>query len=154
MLTRTSRFLLMYSPLNDKVRARELAAIHAKEQEMTLHARSTKLTYRNSVISALARLKKRPPIVSEEDTGTLETDIQRQKSRQDREKGLISRARISRYVAPRETLSAYQYILDVPLGIGGDAPTEEGKVKKCERCPVEFIVTGNLAQASESSFVY
>jgi RNA exonuclease 1 len=43
-------------------------------------------------------------------------------------------------VHPREELERYGYLVDVPDVEGGQRPTEEGLLKVCDRCKVEFIV--------------
>lgn len=45
----------------------------------------------------------------------------------------------------------YGYIVDIPEGDGGSSPSEEGKVKECERCRNQFIVK-KLSEASECTF--
>ncbi|KAI5481748.1 RNA exonuclease 1 [Pseudohyphozyma bogoriensis] len=134
------QFLLMYADLPDKRRAKILASNHAKEQEETLYQKSNKATYRNSVISALARLKKRSKPTDEDECGTLEMDAERAKRREEEEKGRLTRARLGKFVAKRETMVQYDYVVDVPEGVGGDQSNEEGNVRKCERCGQDFIV--------------
>lgn len=50
----------------------------------------------------------------------------------------------------REALIAYDYVVDMPEGVGGHMPTEEGGVKKCEKCSTEYIVHGNMTEVSTS----
>jgi RNA exonuclease 1 len=37
-------------------------------------------------------------------------------------------------------LQKWGYIVDIPDGPGGDRPSEEGKIAKCERCAQPFMV--------------
>ncbi|KAL8281117.1 hypothetical protein RQP46_006475 [Phenoliferia psychrophenolica] len=140
------QLLITYASLPDQLRARNLANQHAKIQEATLYARSNKSSYRQGVISALGRLKKRPLALTEADTGTLEDDLEREKARTEEEKGRLTRARIARYVSSKELLAKYDYMVEVPPGPGGDRPTEEGNLRKCERCKEEFTVRRELDQ--------
>ena len=141
-----TRLLMTYASLPNQHRARNLANTHSKIQEATLYTRSNKASYRQGVISALGRLKKRPPARTEEETGTLEDDLDREKRRTEAEKGKLTRTRITRYVSSKELLAKYDYMLQVPDGEGGDQPTEEGNLRKCERCKEEWTVRRELDQ--------
>lgn len=148
----TLRFQHNYSALPDPARAKILAALHAKQQEQALYDRSTKMTYRNAVISALARLKKRGPVKSEDDPacGTLEQEAERVKQMLEEEKGKLDAAKLRQlgFVHSKETLAKFGYDVEVPAGVGGDQPTEEGNVKKCDRCGKEYVVKADLEEVS------
>lgn len=106
--------------------------------------RSNKATYRNSIISALGRLKKRLPARTEEETGTLEDEAARVKAEEVAAKGKLTRAKVAKYVSSKELLKKYNYVVDLPSGVGGDMPTEEGNIRKCDRCGTEWRVVGEL----------
>lgn len=144
MTSSLCRFLVTYASLPDQSRARILASQHAKAQEESLYLRSNKATYRNSIISALGRLKKRLPARTEEETGTLEDEAARVKAEEVAAKGKLTRAKVAKYVSSKELLKKYNYVVDLPSGVGGDMPTEEGNIRKCDRCGTEWRVVGEL----------
>ena len=39
-----------------------------------------------------------------------------------------------------ETMKRWEYVTEIPEGDGGSKPSEEGKVKTCERCSKPFVV--------------
>ncbi|GAA5893502.1 hypothetical protein JCM8208_000817 [Rhodotorula glutinis] len=140
-----NQFLDIYSPgiLPSSLR-HQLASNHALAQEEHLFSRSTKATYRNSVISALARLKKRAPARTVDETGTLEDEAVRLAKAAEEEKGRLTARRVAKFVHPVETLRRFDYPVELPPGPGGDRPSEEGNVRKCDRCTAEFTVRGDL----------
>jgi RNA exonuclease 1 len=123
-----------------------LASDHALRQEEYLFSRSTKATYRNAIISALARLKKRPPARSADEAGTLEDEAERTAALAERERGRLTRKRVEAFVHPVDVLAQFDYVVSVPEGPGGDHVSEEGNTRKCERCLREFVVTSELSQ--------
>lgn len=132
--------------------------MHAKQQEQTLYDRSTKATYRNAVISALARLKKRTQITSEDDPacGTLEHETERLKQKLEDDKGRLEPVKLRQlgFVHSKETLAKFGYDVEMPIGLGGDQATEEGNVKKCDRCGKEYIVKADPSEVSVSESDY
>lgn len=138
------RFVSLYSTLPN---CTALAARDALSQEKSIYARTTKTTYRNGVISALAQLKRRPPAASPADTGTLEQDNERKQRAEEKEKGRLTSARIKGYLASRKDLETYGYVMGVPPGPGGDQETEEGNVRKCDRCGIDYLVHADLNEA-------
>ena len=137
-----TQFLATYASLPDQTIAKALASKHALAQELTQYTRSNKMTYRNSIISALARLKKRPPVSSVKETGTLEDDIERAQKAEEDERSRLTPERILQFVSSRDTLQLYDYVVDIPDGLGGSAPTEEGNLRKCDRCGKDWRVRG------------
>ncbi len=140
------RFLALYSALPS---APTLAARDALAQERTVYARTTRTTYRNGVISALAQLKRRPPATSVHHTGTLEQDNARKARIEEEEKSRLTAERVERYLASRKDLQTYGYVVEVPEGEGGEQETEEGNVRKCERCGVDYLVHADLSEADK-----
>lgn len=141
------RFLEIYSPgiLPTSLR-QQLASEHALRQEEYLFSRATKATYRNSIISALARLKKRPPARSVEETGTLEEEAERNARMANEEKGRLTGKRVAKFVHPVDTLRKFSYVVEVPPGPGGDRLTEVGNPIVCERCKKEWVVSSTLTE--------
>lgn len=72
------------------------------------------------------------------------------RARTEAEKNKLTKARIARYVSTKDVLGKYDYMLEVPPGPGGDAPTEEGNLRKCERCKEEFTVRRELDEVRHS----
>lgn len=146
-----SRFVELYTPgILPTSKRYSLASQHALAQEATLYSKSNKMTYRNSCISCLARLKKRPPASKLNDTGTMEEYDSKVKEREEKEKGKLTRDRVEGFVHDEETLKRYGYLLKVPNGEGGDIPNEVGQTKSCDRCKLEFVVKNDLSQVSLS----
>ncbi|TNY24706.1 Rexo1 protein [Rhodotorula diobovata] len=140
-----TQFLDIYTPgiLPSSLR-QQLAAKHALAQEEHLFSRSTKATYRNSIISALARLKKRAPARSVDETGTLEEEAERLAKAAEDEKGRLTRKRVAKFVHPVDKLRQFDYPVELPPGPGGDRPSEEGNMRTCDRCKKDFTVRGDL----------
>ncbi|BGP55642.1 RNA exonuclease 3 [Rhodotorula sphaerocarpa] len=150
-----SQFLQIYTPgVLPSSRRQQLAAEHALRQEEHLFSRATKATYRNSVISALARLKKRPPARSADETGTLEDDASRLAVLAEKEKGRLTRKRVEGFLPSVDVLRQFDYVTQVPDGVGGDKVSEDGNTRKCERCKREFVVVSNLSPADREACQY
>ncbi|GAA5959380.1 hypothetical protein JCM8115_000093 [Rhodotorula mucilaginosa] len=150
-----AQFLEIYTPgvLPSSLR-QTLASDHALRQEEYLFSRSTKATYRNAIISALARLKKRPPARSADEAGTLEDEAERTAALAERERGRLTRKRVEAFVHPVDVLAQFDYVVSVPEGPGGDHVSEEGNTRKCERCLREFVVTSELSQDDREACHY
>lgn len=65
----------------------------------------------------------------------------------------LTRAHLEPYVLAVQELKDWGYIVDVPPGPGGDRPSEEGAVKKCDRCGQQFKVK-RREEADECVFHY
>ncbi|GAA5973943.1 hypothetical protein JCM21900_006823 [Sporobolomyces salmonicolor] len=150
-----SQFVEIYTPgvLPTSVRY-SLASQHALKQEQTLYARSTKATYRNACISALARLKKRSPARSADDAGTIEDEAERSTKQAEEKEGRLTRERVDKFLHDEETLAKFGYMLEVPDGLGGDNVTEVGNVRKCDRCGKEFTVKEELNETDRQACQY
>ena len=70
------------------------------------------------------------------------------KRMEEAEKGRLTREKVARFVSSKETLAKFDYVVDVPAGMGGDQETEEGNVRKCDRCGTEFVVKAELEEVS------
>ena len=131
-----------------------IASEHSLRQEQEVYAKSNKLTYRNvwhafvetrrylinsisqAVISSIASLKRRdvPQSVGDPTVGTegdLAARIEAKKSLQSLR---LTTSHLQSYLLSREDMITWGYVVDVPEGPGGDKPSEEGGVMKCERC--------------------
>ncbi|GAA5915383.1 uncharacterized protein JCM6883_006819 [Sporobolomyces salmoneus] len=150
-----SQFVEIYTPgiLPTSTRY-SLASQHALSQESTLYSKSNKTTYRNSCISTLARLKKRPAASRVVDTGTMEEWDSKQKEREEKERGRLTRERVEDFVHDVETLRRFGYLLEVPEGEGGDIPNETGQKRECDRCKNEFVVKEELDQNDREACSY
>ncbi|GAA6047389.1 hypothetical protein JCM3770_001280 [Rhodotorula araucariae] len=142
-----NQFLEIYTPgIHPSSLRQQLASQHALAQEDHLFARATKATYRNAVISALARLKKRPPARGVDEAGTLEDEAERLARAAEEEKGRLTRKRVAKFVHSKDKLKEFDYVVELPAGTGGDRPTEEGNMRTCDRCKTDFTVRGELGE--------
>ncbi|KAI0335436.1 ribonuclease H-like protein [Cubamyces sp. BRFM 1775] len=119
-----------------------LAAEHALKQEEEVYKKSSKLTYRNAVISSIAALKRRPKpdSVSHASVGTEEEVIAREEMRKKMTALRLTAAQLEPYVLSVDEMKKWGYVVEVPAGPGGDKPHEEGSVMTCERCNQKFLV--------------
>lgn len=142
-----AQFLVLYAALPNKL---EQAYNDALAQEAEVYQSANKFTYRNATSSCLTRLKKRPPAArkSEDYIGTLGEEAKRLLEKTEREANRLSRSKIAKYIAAVSVLEKYDYLVRVPESAGGDLPTREGTVTKCDRCGVEWLVKSNLAPVS------
>ncbi|KAG6869278.1 hypothetical protein C0993_000031 [Termitomyces sp. T159_Od127] len=119
-----------------------LASEHALRQEEDVYNTSSKLTYRNAVITCAAALKRRPiPDSLAHDSVGTEADLAaRAEARRSRQALRLTRAHLEPHLMSTDDLQSWGYFLDVPEGPGGSEPSLEGKVAKCERCAQPFLV--------------
>lgn len=52
----------------------------------------------------------------------------------------LTRTLLEPYVLSVSDLTTWGYFVQIPEGAGGDNPSQEGKVAKCERCTQPFLV--------------
>ncbi|KAI0938065.1 hypothetical protein AcV7_003362 [Taiwanofungus camphoratus] len=119
-----------------------LASEHALRQEEEVYKKSNKLTYRNAVISSIASLKRRPfpDSTSHPSVGT-ESDIAtREEARKKIDALRLTASHLEHHVLSVDDMKKWGYIVEIPSGVGGDRPSEEGSVKTCERCGQPFKV--------------
>lgn len=135
-----------------------LASEHALKQEEDVYKLSTKFTYRNAsliilapsltylslqaMIQCVAALKKRPipNSVFHPSVGTEAEIIARAEAQKSLESLHLSRELLKPLVHSVDQLRTWGYFLDIPPGPGGDQPTLEEKVAKCDRCAQYFLV--------------
>lgn len=96
-----------------------------------------------AVIQCVAAIKRRDPpnSLSHPSVGT-EDDI---KARIEQAKSLkaleLTKQQLEPLLLSREDMDKWGYIVDIPDGPGGDQPSMEGKIVKCERCAQPFQVS-------------
>ncbi|KAF9057654.1 Rexo1 protein [Panaeolus papilionaceus] len=127
-----------------------LAAEHALRQEEEVYTQSTKLTYRNAVIQSVAALKRRPAPdnINHPSIGTDGDLTRRAEEKKALESLKLSAELLEPLIHSVSDLKTWGYFVEIPLGPGGDAPSLEGKIAKCERCTQYYVVkplqeTGN-----------
>ncbi|KAI0702903.1 ribonuclease H-like protein, partial [Cytidiella melzeri] len=133
-------YKVLYEHISDKYPT--LAAEHSLRQEEQVYSKSQKLTYRNAVISSIASLKRRPKpdSINHPSVGT-EADIAQREEEQKKLHSLrLTVAHIEPYVLTEDQMRKWSYIVDIPEGPGGDRPSEEGSIQKCDRCNQQFQV--------------
>ncbi|KAH9482740.1 RNA exonuclease 1-like protein [Psilocybe cubensis] len=114
-----------------------LASEHALRQEDEVYKKSTKLTYRNA--SALKR-REVPTSISHPSVGTEGDIVSRAEARKSLENLQLTADRLEPFIHTTEELKSWGYFVDIPPGPGGDRPSQEGKIAKCERCTQYFLV--------------
>jgi len=87
-------------------------------------------------------LKKRPlpDSTSHPSVGTEGDLTARAKSRKSLDALHLTRANVETLVLSMSDLQKWGYIVEVPEGPGGDRPSGEGEIIKCERCSQPFMV--------------
>lgn len=133
-------FVVLYNailPLNPSI-----ASDHALKQEEEIYNKSTKLTYRHLIIQCAAALKRReaPTSLSHPSVGTEVELAARAESRKSLNSLRLTRTLLEPYVHLAADLVQWGYFVEIPDGPGGNQPSLEGKVAKCERCGQPFQV--------------
>ncbi|KAJ7507912.1 Rexo1 protein [Mycena galericulata] len=97
-----------------------LASEHALLQEEEVYKKSNKQTYRVAIIHCAAALKRRPPpdASSHPSVGTEAQHL----------------------ILPKEDFELWGFFPDIPDGIGGDRPSLENTIAKCDRCGKPSLV--------------
>ncbi|KIM90892.1 hypothetical protein PILCRDRAFT_811388 [Piloderma croceum F 1598] len=132
-----------------------LASEHALRQEDEVYNKSNKLTYRNAVISSIARLKRRPKpdSASHPSVGTEGELVAREESRKSLDSLRITRDHLLPLLLSMDDMRNWGYIIDMPDGPGGSNPNLEGYTMKCERCSQPYMVR-STALADECLYHY
>jgi RNA exonuclease 1 len=151
-------FVVLYHdilPLNPA-----LASDHALKQEEEVYNKSSKMTYRNvsvllpssphkgqsislqAIIQCAGALKRRPvpDSLSHTSVGTESELLARAESRKTLDSLRLTYEILEPYVLSISDLVTWGYFVQIPEGTGGDNPSQEGKVAKCERCTQPFLV--------------
>lgn len=95
-----------------------------------------------AVINCVAALKRRPSpdSVFHTSVGTEDDILARAEAQKLLVSLRLSRLKIEPFVHSIAELEKWGYIVNPPPGPGGDQPSLEGKVSKCERCAQPFQV--------------
>ncbi|KAJ7665529.1 ribonuclease H-like domain-containing protein [Mycena rosella] len=119
-----------------------LASEHALRQEEEVYKNSNKQTYRVAVIHCAAALKRRPiPDTSSHPSVGTEAEVSaRAEALKSRKSLRLTRAHVEHLILSKEDMELWGFFLDIPEGIGGDEPSLENKIAKCERCVRPFLV--------------
>lgn len=81
-----------------------------------------------------------PDSISHPSVGT-EAGIQkREEERKKLEALRLTSSDLQPYILSVDEMKKWGYIVDIPEGVGGDRPSEEGSIQKCERCNEQFQV--------------
>ncbi|KAG6866436.1 hypothetical protein C0991_003954 [Blastosporella zonata] len=133
-------FLVLYHPILPKNPT--IAADHALKQEEDVYKKSSKLTYRNAVITCVAALKRRPvpDSLSHDSVGTEAELAARQVARKSRKALRLTRDHLESHIMNKDALTTWGFMVEIPDGPGGTEPSLEGKTAKCERCTQPFLV--------------
>ena len=89
-----------------------------------------------AVISSIASLKKRdaPQCIGDPTVGTEGDLAARAEAKQAIQSLRLTASHLQPYILSKEEMPTWGYVVDIPDGPGGDKPSEEGGVMKCERC--------------------
>lgn len=89
-----------------------------------------------AVISSIASLKRRdvPQSVGDPTVGTEGDIAARIEAKKVVQSLRLTTSHLQPYLLSQEDMITWGYVVDVPEGPGGDKPSEEGGVMKCERC--------------------
>ncbi|KAI0268254.1 hypothetical protein BC834DRAFT_923325 [Gloeopeniophorella convolvens] len=132
-----------------------LASEHALRQEQEIYERTTKFTYRNTVITSIASLKGRSPPTSivHPSVGTTGDLVARSKAVTIRNDLQLTTSHLLPLLLNLNELKQWNYIIDVPdeWGPGSEAPSAEGEVMTCERCKQRYTVRALSHDASISN---
>ncbi len=81
-----------------------------------------------------------PTSINDPSVGTEEEIATRIENQKKLEKLRLSRGNLENLIHSIEELQKWGYFIDVPPGSGGDEPTVEGKIVRCDRCPQYYLV--------------
>lgn len=138
-------FLQLYAPLEEAESWEGvciLAVDDALGQEAEAYQRGGKMGYHSAVSNLVTALRKRPAptSVSHPSVGLQSAYIQSLADLTEAAASRLTAPIVAALVHPRAELGRYGYLLAVPDVEGGQRPTDEGRLRKCDRCAVEYIV--------------
>ncbi|KAI9508949.1 Rexo1 protein [Russula earlei] len=121
-----------------------LASEHALRQEEEIYGRTNKSTYRNTVITSIAALKKRPTPTSlaHSSIGTA-GDLAARREESDAQTSLqLTPSQLEPILLTPQDLQRWNYMVEIPVewGAGGESPSADGELFTCERCKMPYIV--------------
>lgn len=105
------------------------------------------------MINSIAALKQRPrpDTFSHPSVGT-DGDIKARKEAQKELDSLhLTLSQLEPYVLTIDEMKQWEYVVEIPSGVGGDKPSEEGSIQKCQRCNEPFKVK-RMEEADECIF--
>ncbi|KAJ7068361.1 ribonuclease H-like domain-containing protein [Mycena amicta] len=119
-----------------------LASEHALRQEQEIYEKSNKQTYRVAVIQCCAAIKRRPipDSISHESVGLLSEVLARAEALKSRKSLRLTRNHLEHLILSRKDLELWGFIVDIPPGVGGDQPSLENQILKCDRCGQSCLV--------------
>ncbi|KAH9977779.1 ribonuclease H-like domain-containing protein [Lactifluus volemus] len=121
-----------------------LASEHSLRQEQEIYERTTKSTYRNTVITSISSLKKRPRPTSlnHSSVGTAGDLVARREEADALSSLCLTQPQLEPLVLTPEELQNCGYIVDIPeeWGPGGDSPSGAGQLFNCDRCKTPYVV--------------
>lgn len=87
-------------------------------------------------------MKKRPKpaLISHDSVGTEESIKKRRAEREKLSNLHLTKEHLSPLVMSKETLEKWGFMTTVPDCDGGTQPSDEGKIRQCERCSEQFVV--------------
>ncbi|VDB90083.1 unnamed protein product [Peniophora sp. CBMAI 1063] len=145
--TRQAMVTLLYNnflTLYDQVLAQQpsLASEHAIRQENEIYSRSSKLTYRNAAISVVASINARtkPVTLSHPSVGTQADLAERTARAQSLASHVLTPSQLAPFLLTRDEMHVGGYIVEVPNGPGGTAPSAVGTRVTCDRCRSPYEV--------------
>jgi RNA exonuclease 1 len=121
-----------------------LASEHAQRHEQEIYERTTTATYRNTVITSITALKKRPSPTSltHPSIGTAGDLAARRKESETLTSLRLTRSELEPLLLTYEDQLRWNYVVDIPVewGPGGESPTADGEIFTCERCKEPYAV--------------
>lgn len=99
------------------------------------------------MISAMASIKKRPAPdkLSHPSVGTIGELAERTAKASSLSNFKLLPAQLEPLLLTKEDMVMWDYVVEVPLGPGGDRPNENGNAMKCDRCNSQYIVAKDPA---------
>lgn len=95
-----------------------------------------------AVITSIAALKRRelPDSLMHPSVGTAGDIAAREEAQKKLDTFQLKPSHLQPFVLTVEEMNTWGYVTETPPGVGGDQPSEEGRVMDCERCRQPFKV--------------
>lgn len=94
-----------------------------------------------------------PDSKSHPSVGTVAEVVKREEDKKKLAALRLTKSQLERHVLSLDHMRQTGYIVEIPSGVGGERPSEEGSVKTCERCSKPFKVK-RMEEADECVFHY
>lgn len=147
-------YLQLYGGLQPRVRALNLASQHALAEEAAVYTKNNQHSYRNAGISVIARLKRRDPVLTISDAGTLAEVDSRALATTAASNTADVVANLQKLTLTRQQMISHGFIVDMPSDVGSSQRTCEGETKTCARCKNSYIVRSHLTSTERQSCNY